>query len=102
MNDLATALDSAMHDEHRRAADGMVGRLPDIGPHHDVGRTGFILDRQEDHPAGRAGPLLCEHNAGHLNAAAFRRHTSISGGDNSPLRKGIAFEVERMRPEGEA
>ena len=52
----------------------------DLGPDHDVGDTGLVLERDEDHPLGGAGPLAADDDAGDCHPHAVRRQLELAGG----------------------
>ena len=49
----------------------MVGGCPDVGTDHDVGHTGFVLNREKNHALRGSRPLPHQRDASHGDLATL-------------------------------
>ena len=102
MDHLALALDAPAHRQHARGHDDAAVLLEDLRPDHEVGDAGLVLQRDEQHALGRAGPLADQHDAGGLQPAAVAGAHGLGTGDDPPAPQVLAQEGDRMLPQRQA
>ena len=73
----------------------------EIGPHDDVRDAGFVLEREEDEPFRRPGPLAGDDHAGDAHAAALPRGAQIAGAQHAARRQLLAPQRHRMAADGQ-
>ena len=101
MDDVGGALDAAPDHGEARAEHCLAVALQHTGPDHDVHDAGFVLQRHEDDPAGAAGALTDQHQAGGGRALPVPGAGDCLGRERAPLRQAGAQEGERVCPERE-
>ena len=74
----------------------------EIGPHDDVGDAGFVLEREEHEPFGRARPLARDDHAGRAHAPARAHAWQLDRGHDAAHRQLVAAERHRVRADGQA
>lgn len=90
-------LEPPRHPQKPPGDHGAAELLVDLGPDHDIDHAGLVLEREEDHALGRAGPLAHQHEARHRHPCPRGRLVQPSGG-NGLGRTGPAA---RFRGHGE-
>ena len=80
-------------------AAGMVGRRPDIGVDHDIGRGRFIFEREEEDPLGGCGPLTDKHDASHAGTPPLGQGSGHSDLGHAAGREPLPLKGEWMLDE---
>ena len=88
VDDEALALDLPAHLEKLRGHDDAAVPLEDLRPDHNVDDAGLVLEREEDHALGGAGPLAHQHQTGNGDAPARRTIVPVrlAGDDAAAVR----------------
>jgi hypothetical protein len=96
---LALPLDAAAHGDHAGAHHDAAKRLKHLRPNHQVGNPGLVLQSDEHHAFGAAGPLPNKHETRRLKPTLVARVHGLSAGDNAARGKIVTQEGNRVLAE---
>ena len=86
-----------MDDHQPRSHDDAALGRETVGPHHQIGDPGLVLQRDEAHPLGAPRALPDQHQPGQRHPPAIAQRAQFARGDEPALRIMIAQELHRVR-----
>ena len=99
---LAFAAEHAEHPQQARAEQFAALAFGQLGMDDDVGKTGLVFQRQEDHAVRRARPLAASDDAGGARRALVFQFAQAAGRGVAPALEMAAQQRERMAAQREA
>jgi osmotically-inducible protein OsmY len=99
---VAIGFQDAIHREYRSAKYFGTLFLAQAGPHHDIDKTGLVLQGQENGAAGGHGALAHRDQAAGADAGAVRQDMQFTCGDGSPAAQDRPQQCNRVAAQGQA
>ena len=99
VDDLALALDHALHAEQARVEELAALALDQVAPDHHVDAAGFVLEGHENHPARGIRALPAGHEPYRAHRAAMGIRTQVFGLDHFHFLQMPAQQREGMPAE---
>ena len=97
MDHRLVVLDDAVNRHQARSHHHLALGGKGVGPDHEVGDSGLVLERDEAHPLGASRSLANEDQPGKADPPPIAHRAKRVGGDETTFCIMVAKELHRMR-----